>query len=125
VVWLAGGTDAGKADVAYELERRLFDQRRVAMVIDPHDGASAAVEASAAATIPEPTAEMVRSCVDLGLILILAGKLSLRADRDALVAAVGQERVVAVDLDKGDARASVDAIAQVLVDQGFLPPLVN
>jgi bifunctional enzyme CysN/CysC len=125
VVWLAGGTDAARADVAYELERRLFDQRRVAMVIDPHDGAPAAVEASAAAAIPEPTAGMVRSCVDLGLILILVGKSSLRAEREALTAAVGQERVVAVDLDKGDATASADAIAQVLVDQGFVPPLAN
>ena len=125
VVWLAGGSDAGKAAVAYALERRLFDQHRVAMVIDPHDGGAATADAPAGATIPGPTAEMVRSCVDLGLILILAGKSSLRADREALVAAVGQERVVAVDLDTGDASASADAIAQVLVDQGFLPPLAN
>jgi len=125
VVWLAGGSDAGKADVAYALERRLFDLRRMAMVIDPHDGAEAAVEATAGATIPDPTAEMVRSCVDLGLILILAGKSSLRADREALVAAVGNERVVAVDLDTGEAGASADAIVQVLVDQGFLPSQTN
>jgi bifunctional enzyme CysN/CysC len=125
VVWLAGGSPAGNSEAAYALERRLFDLRRMAMVVDLDERSSDAPSGGAAApAIGEPAAEVVRSCVDLGLIVVLAGASALRTDRDALLAAVGRERVVDVDLDGARDAANTDAIIQLLVDKSFLPSSV-
>jgi len=126
VVWLAGGSAAANSELAYALERRLFDLRRMAMVVDldertPDAPAGAVPEPS----VGEPAAEVVRSCVDLGLIVVLAGASPLRTDREALLAVVGRERVVDVDLDAGEGGTVAEVIIQLLIDRGFLPPLAN
>ncbi|HEX3777963.1 MAG TPA: sulfate adenylyltransferase subunit CysN, partial [Polyangiaceae bacterium] len=39
-IWLTGLPASGKTTIAYALERRLFDSKRLAVVIDPDDGLS-------------------------------------------------------------------------------------
>jgi bifunctional enzyme CysN/CysC len=127
VVWLAGGTPSASTEVAYALERRLFDLQRMAMVVDLEDGGDGAVGAGSPGSpiLAEPAAEVVRACVDLGLIVVLAGAAALRADRAALLAAVGRERVVDVDLDARAPATAAESIVRTLVEQTFLPALAN
>jgi len=93
-VWLTGLPAAGKSAIAYALERRLFDQRRVALVIDPDDGLSHETRADGASPIQTP--EIARRCTDAGLITIFAYASPLSADRAAVRAEVGPERFVEV-----------------------------
>jgi bifunctional enzyme CysN/CysC len=93
-VWLTGLPGAGKSAIAYALERRLFDQRRVALVIDPDDGLSHETRADGASPIQTP--EIARRCTDAGLITIFAYASPLSADRAAVRDQVGAERFVEV-----------------------------
>jgi bifunctional enzyme CysN/CysC len=93
-VWLTGLPASGKSAIAYALERRLFDSGRVAMVIDPDDGLSR--EGLPDGSSPAQTPELARRCADAGLFGIFAYASPLRADREALRAAVGDERFVEV-----------------------------
>jgi bifunctional enzyme CysN/CysC len=93
-VWLTGLPSAGKSAIAYALERRLFDQGRYAMVIDPDDGQSP--DQPPDGSSPRQTPELARRCTDAGLIAIFAYASPLRADRAALRDRVRPERFVEV-----------------------------
>jgi adenylylsulfate kinase-like enzyme len=75
-VWLTGLPASGKTAIAFALERRLFDQKRLAYVIDPDDGLSLGVHPDGSS--PAQTPELARRCTDSGIIPIFA---YLTADR--------------------------------------------
>jgi len=93
-VWLTGLPASGKTAIAFALERRLFDQKRLAYVIDPDDGLSAGVRPDGSS--PAQTPELARRCTDAGIIPIFAYASPLIADRLAIRDAVGAERFVEV-----------------------------
>ncbi|HEX2869876.1 MAG TPA: sulfate adenylyltransferase subunit CysN [Polyangiaceae bacterium] len=93
-VWLTGLPASGKTAIAFALERRLFDQKRLAYVIDPDDGLSAGVRPDGSS--PAQTPELARRCTDAGIIPIFAYASPLIADRLAIRDAVGPERFVEV-----------------------------
>jgi bifunctional enzyme CysN/CysC len=93
-VWLTGLPASGKTAIAFALERRLFDQKRLAYVIDPDDGLSAGVQPDGSSPVQTP--ELARRCTDAGLIPIFAYASPLVADRMAIRDAVGPERFVEI-----------------------------
>jgi bifunctional enzyme CysN/CysC len=93
-VWLTGLPASGKTAIAFALERRLFDQKRLAYVIDPDDGLSAGVLPDGSSPVQTP--ELARRCTDAGLISIFAYASPLAADRLAIRDAVGTERFVEI-----------------------------
>jgi bifunctional enzyme CysN/CysC len=96
-VWLTGLPASGKTAIAYALERRLFDSKRLAMVVDPDDGLSTGVQPDGSS--PWQTPELARRATDAGLICVFAYASPLRADRDAIRDTVGNERFVEVHVD--------------------------
>ncbi len=100
-VWLTGLPASGKTSIAYALERRLFDIRRLAMVVDPDDGISTGVQPDGSS--PWQTPELARRATDAGLIVIFAYASPLRADREAIRETVGKERFVEVHVDTAEA----------------------
>ncbi|MBN2196652.1 MAG: sulfate adenylyltransferase subunit CysN [Polyangiaceae bacterium] len=93
-VWLTGLPGSGKTEVAYALERRLFDMGRIAYVIDPDDGLSTRARADGGS--PRFTPEVARRLVDMGVIGIFAFASPRRFDRVAVRSSVGDERFVQV-----------------------------
>jgi bifunctional enzyme CysN/CysC len=93
-VWLTGLPASGKSAIAFALERRLFDLKRLAMVIDPDDGLSRGVQPDGSS--PAQTPELARRCTDAGLLAIFAYASPLRADRDTIRDSVGAERFVEI-----------------------------
>jgi bifunctional enzyme CysN/CysC len=93
-VWLTGLPAAGKTAIAFALERRLFDQKRLAYVIDPDDGLSSGVRPDGSS--PAQTPELARRSTDAGIIPIFAYASPLIADRLAIRDAVGPERFVEI-----------------------------
>jgi bifunctional enzyme CysN/CysC len=93
-VWLTGLPASGKTAIAFALERRLFDQKRLAYVIDPDDGLSAGVRPDGSS--PAQTPELARRATDAGIIPIFAYASPLIADRLAIRDAVGSERFVEI-----------------------------
>lgn len=93
-VWLTGLPCSGKTEIAYALERRLFDQKRFALVVDPDDGLSR--NARADGSSPEQMPEFAQRAAEAGVITIFAYASPLRADRAALRDAVGPPRFLEV-----------------------------
>jgi len=93
-IWLTGLPASGKTAIAFALERRLFDQKRLAFVIDPDDGLSHVVLADGSS--PAQTPELARRAADAGLLAIFAYASPLRVERNHLREAVGAERFVEV-----------------------------
>jgi bifunctional enzyme CysN/CysC len=93
-VWLTGLPCSGKTEIAYALERRLFDQKRFALVVDPDDGLSR--NARADGSSPEQMPEFAKRAAEAGVITIFAYASPLRADRAALRDAVGPARFLEV-----------------------------
>ncbi len=93
-VWLTGLPASGKTAIAFALERRLFDLKRLALVVDPDDGLSNGVQPDGSS--PWQTPELARRFTDAGLIAIFAYASPIRTDRDAIREAVGSERFVEV-----------------------------
>jgi bifunctional enzyme CysN/CysC len=93
-LWLTGLPASGKTAIAYALERRLFDQKRLAMVIDPDDALSRGVLPDGSS--PAQTPELARRSTDAGLLAIFAYASPLRADRETIRDAVGAERFVEI-----------------------------
>ena len=93
-VWLTGLPASGKTAIAYALERRLFDQKRLAVVIDPDAGLSRGVQPDGSS--PAQTPELARRTTDAGLLAIFAYASPLRADREAIRDVVGPDRFVEV-----------------------------
>lgn len=97
VVWLTGLPASGKTAIAFALERRLFDLKRTAAVVDPDDTLSQGVQPDGSS--PPQTPEIARRFADAGLITIFAYASPLRSDRDAIREAVGSERFVEVHVN--------------------------
>ena len=93
-LWLTGLPASGKTAIAYALERRLFDQKRLAFVVDPDDGLSRGMLPDGSS--PAQTPELARRATDAGLLTIFAYASPLRADRDTIRDAVGSERFVEI-----------------------------
>ena len=93
-VWLTGLPASGKSAIAFALERRLFDQKRLAFVVDPDDGLSRGLLPDGSS--PAQTPELARRATDAGLLAIFAYASPLRADRETIRAAVGTERFVEI-----------------------------
>jgi bifunctional enzyme CysN/CysC len=93
-VWLTGLPASGKTAIAYALERRLFDLKRLAVVIDPDDGLSRGVLPDGSS--PAQTPELARRTTDAGLLAIFAYASPLRADRETIRDHVGAERFVEI-----------------------------
>jgi adenylylsulfate kinase-like enzyme len=72
----------------------LFDQKRLAYVIDPDDGLSLGVRPDGSS--PAQTPELARRSTDAGIIPIFAYASPLIADRLAIRDAVGSERFVEI-----------------------------
>jgi bifunctional enzyme CysN/CysC len=107
-VWLTGLPAAGKSAIAFALERRLFDLKRFAMVVDPDDGLSKGVLPDGSS--PWQTPELARRVTDAGLIIIFAYASPLSADRDAIRDSVGPERFVEIHVNTSlERRKSLDA----------------
>ena len=146
VVWLTGLAEGGNSEVAFALERRLFDVRRVAMVVDPVDGGAQP------AALPPYARDLARRFADAGLIAILAYPSPGQTDLAAIRAAVGGERFVEVrvkspvaahdghpsdargstegtphtlevSLDRDDPERAANAIIDAMLGRGLLPPL--
>ena len=107
-VWLTGLPASGKTAIAYALERRLFDLKRFAVVVDPDDGLSTRLQPMGSS--PRFTPELARRTTDAGLIVIFAYASPLPADRAAIRDTVGPDRFVevhvATSLEKRRARDS-------------------
>ena len=93
-VWLTGLPASGKTAIAFALERRLFDAKRLAVVIDPDDGLSRGVLPDGSS--PAQTPELARRATDAGLLAIFAYASPLRADRETIRDTVGTERFVEI-----------------------------
>jgi bifunctional enzyme CysN/CysC len=107
-LWLAGLPGSGRWALAYALERRLFDLGRAATVIDP-TGEDLRSAISAA-----------KACTDAGLVTICAFPSYKRADRQAVRAHVGADRVFVVYVN-----TSLDVCKERRPDadfEGFEPP---
>jgi bifunctional enzyme CysN/CysC len=93
-VWLTGLPASGKSAIAFALERRLFDLKRLALVVDPDDGISKGRQPLGSS--PWQTPELARRTTDSGLIAIFAYASPFRSDREAIRDAVGAERFVEI-----------------------------
>jgi len=124
-VWLTGLPCSGKSEIAYALERRLFDQKRFALVVDPDDGLSR--NARADGSSPEQMPEFAQRAAEAGVITIFAYASPLRADRAALRDAVGPARFLEVHVStplevckQRDTRGAYDPNR---LDPGYEKPL--
>jgi hypothetical protein len=96
VIWLTGRPGAGKTDLAYALERRLFDLGKLAMVIDPTDGIGGnTAEAS------ETVIRTAKHAAETGLIVITAFASPRIADRTAAAKLIGESRFIEVHAEGG------------------------
>jgi bifunctional enzyme CysN/CysC len=115
VVWLTGLPGAGKTELAYAMERRLFDAGRLAVVIDPDDGVAAVGGPRGGS--PPHAPELARRFADAGLVAIFAFASPLASDRTAVKECVGAERFFEVHIAtpielcrERDQRGSYDAL---------------
>jgi bifunctional enzyme CysN/CysC len=112
VVWLTGAPGSGKTEIAYELERQLFDRGRVALVVDPADGLAA--DDSAAV-------EVARRAAHAGLIAIFSYGSASGLDLGVLRAGLADGHFVEVHVAARDGvRVAPEpaAIAVSLPDAG-------
>lgn len=93
-ILLTGLPASGKSEVAYELEKLLFEKKKAALVVDPDDGLGRGAPLDGSS--PMQTPEFAERVTDAGLYAIFAYAMPLRADRAALRDAVGRERFVEV-----------------------------
>ena len=90
-IWLTGLPAAGKSDIAYALERYLFDRGFISTVVDPDDGlAESAVDLrSRSKDIPERLVEVARRLNGAGIISIFAFASPSRSERDLVSKRIG------------------------------------
>ena len=93
-VWLTGLLDSGKAALAYALERRLVQQGRFVVVVDPFDGQHD--DLPDGGHIPGRTAEWAQRLTDAGAIVVFTYISPSRGGRRAVRARVGEERFLQV-----------------------------
>lgn len=97
VVWLTGLPASGKSEIAYQLERRLFDEGRAAVVVDPDDGMTHCERAHGSSPLHAP--ELAERLAQAGLVGIFAFGSPLRTDRAATRDRVGEARFVEIHVD--------------------------
>ncbi len=93
-IWLTGLPASGKSEIAYAVERRLFDRGRLAIVVDPDDGLSSRARPDGSS--PRFTPEMARRMTDSGVLTIFSFASPLRADRSVVRDTVGADRFIEV-----------------------------
>jgi adenylylsulfate kinase-like enzyme len=98
VIWLTGLPGAGKTELAYTLERRLFDLGKLAMVLDP--GADAA-STDSGGQASDAVIETAKRAAETGLIAITAFASPRAADRHAAANIVGESRFIEVHVAGG------------------------
>jgi bifunctional enzyme CysN/CysC len=89
VVVLTGPSGSGKTELAYAVERALFDLGRVVTVIDPDDGLGTPSRGLDASRV-----ELARRFAAAGLVAVLSYPAPTEAERAALREAVGETRVL-------------------------------
>ena len=102
-VWLTGLLDSGKAALAYALERRLVEQGRFVVVVDPFDGHHDNLPDGG--HIPGRTAEWAQRLTDAGAVVIFTYISPSRSGRRAVRSRVGDERFLQVTTAAADAVA--------------------
>jgi bifunctional enzyme CysN/CysC len=93
-VLITGLPAAGKSEIAYELEKQLFDLKKHALVVDPDDGVGRTAPLDGSSPVQTP--EFALRATNAGIISIFTYAMPLRADRASLRDAVGRERFVEV-----------------------------
>lgn len=149
LVWVTGPVAALNTELAYAVERRLFDSGHVGVVVDPHDGLGAA-SANIAGDSP-PTVELARRLVHAGVIAVFAVGGLRRADRAIVRAGIANQPFlevfvagalgaeprsgeyvlaqegfeapdapeVTISVESGDLEAAAEAVVAVLVERGI------
>ncbi len=117
VVLLSGLPGAGKSEIAYTVERLLYDRGRFALVVDPADALS--LESPERQLHPEelsPTAlELARRAAEAGVIVLLPFAAPRAESRERWQAAVGErwlEVAVTTPLEACKERATGDFYAR-------------
>ena len=98
VVLLTGLPGAGKTELAYAVERLLFDRGRLAVVVDPSDPLSLdnpEVQAHPE-ELPRATLELARRAAQTGLVVLLGFAAPRAESRARWQAAVGDEKWIEV-----------------------------
>ena len=100
VVLLSGLPGAGKTELAYTVDRLLYDRGRLALVVDPADAISLASSEQQAhpEELSPSVIEMARRAADLGLIVLLPFAAPRLSSRERWQAAIGAERWLEVAL---------------------------
>jgi len=96
LVVLTGLPASGKSELAYALEKRLFDLKKLAVVMDPDDGRGRDVPLDGSA--PLAAIEASRRATGAALVTILSFAMPLRADRAAIRESAGDEPFVEIHL---------------------------
>jgi bifunctional enzyme CysN/CysC len=94
VLLLSGLPGSGKSELAYTIERLLYDQGRLALVVDPADALSSASAEQQAhpEELSASVLEVARRAADLGLIVLLPFAAPRLSSRRRWQAAIGEER---------------------------------
>jgi adenylylsulfate kinase-like enzyme len=108
VVWITAASPSDATTLAYAIERRLFDEGRVAAVAAESDGFG-----GSGAHAPERAAELARRLSNAGLIAVFALAAPTRADRDVIRSAQRSGELFEVYALRGSQGPS----------DGFEPPL--
>ncbi len=90
-VWLTGFPGSGKSQIAFALERRLYDLGRAAIVVDPHDGLG--TEPSSDGTAPRSAIEVARRATAACLVTIVAYASPKQDERAAARRLIGESFV--------------------------------
>jgi len=106
VVLLSGLPGAGKSEIAYTVERLLYDQGRLAVVVDPADALSLEARSSQSLELgqhpeelPASTLEFARRAAAAGLIVLLPFAAPRAESRQRWQQAVGDERWLEVAVE--------------------------
>lgn len=108
-LWISGGDQQKRSDVARSIERLLMDKAQLASIIDPSDivsGAGAEIVGSL-----ERIAALARRLNDAGVISVVTSGFVGDADRDSVVGEIGEGRLLVIDVDGGEGFTMVDASA--------------
>ena len=100
VVLLSGLPGAGKTELAYTVDRLLYDRGRLALVVDPADAISQASpeQQGHPEELSASVIEIARRAADLGLIVLLPFAAPRLSSRQRWQAAIGEERWLEVAL---------------------------
>jgi len=100
VVLLSGLPGAGKTELAYTVDRLLYDRGRLALVVDPSDAISLASpeQQGNPQELSASVLEVARRAAELGLIVLLPFAAPRLSSRQRWQAAIGEERWLEVAL---------------------------